>query len=95
MDGWNTTSSFLLGFGLFSGANWLLVSGRVLVHQGRIATEFPLAGGDSVDISSDGRQILTGGRVERLTPGRWIMARNMGVEPKIGVLNFPKSSICS
>ena len=27
MDGWNTT--FLLGFGSFSGANLLLVSGRV------------------------------------------------------------------
>ena len=27
MDGWNTT--FLLGPGLFSGANWPLVSGRV------------------------------------------------------------------
>ena len=30
MDGWNSEyDPFLLGFGLFSGAKWLLVSGRV------------------------------------------------------------------
>ena len=33
MDGWNTTTTFLLGFGLFSGAKWLLVSGRVTTRS--------------------------------------------------------------
>lgn len=45
MDGWKTFERFLLGYpGFFSGANWLLVSGRASFSIGHLSAPFLSAG---------------------------------------------------